>query len=57
MVKDDKNKDTHVDQNQPLNETEREELELLRAQLRRSELENIILKKLNALPKDPTDNK
>lgn len=57
MVKDDKKKDKHVDRNQPLNETEREELERLRAQLRRSELENIILKKLKALPKDPTDNK
>lgn len=42
---------------QPLNETEREELERLREELKMSELENIILKKLKALPTKPTKKK
>jgi len=52
-----KNNDTNenIDPNKPLNETEREELERLREQVRMAKLENIILKKLNALPKNPTD--
>lgn len=49
-------KDTNKNQ-KPLNETEREELERLRQEVRMAELENIILKKLNALPKDPYDRK
>lgn len=57
MGKDNKETNKKVNPNKPLNETEREELERLREQLRMSELENIILKKLNALPKNPTDKK
>lgn len=53
----DKKVEKHTDPNKPLNETEREELERLREQVRMAELENIILKKLNALPKNPTDKK
>src|SRR5699024_3560468 len=53
----DKKVEKHTIPNKPLNETEREELERLREQVRMAELENIILKKLNALPKNPTDKK
>lgn len=53
----DKKVEKHTNPNKPLNETEREELERLREQVRMAELENIILKKLNALPKNPTDKK
>lgn len=41
--------------NKPLNETERERLDRLKEQVRMDDLENIILKKLNALHKNPTD--
>ncbi|CAM3375758.1 helix-turn-helix domain-containing protein [Nosocomiicoccus ampullae] len=51
------NNQKQVSKSEPLNETEREELERLREELRMKELENIILKKLNALPTDPTDKK
>lgn len=51
MTKDNKKND------KPLNESEREELERLRQESRMTELELIILKKLNALPKDPYDKK
>ena len=51
------NNQKQVSKNEPLNETEREELERLREELRMKELENIILKKLNVLPTDPTDKK
>lgn len=51
------NSQKQVSKSEPLNETEREELERLREELRMKELENIILKKLNALPTDPTDKK
>ncbi|CAM4234678.1 helix-turn-helix domain-containing protein [Jeotgalicoccus halotolerans] len=57
MVKEDQSNNKTTNRDEPLNETEREELERLREQLRMSKLENIILKKLNALPKNPTDNK
>lgn len=51
------NNQKQVSKSEPLNETEREELERIREELRMKELENIILKKLNALPTDPTDKK
>ena len=51
------NNQKQVSKSEPLNEKEREELERLREELRMKELENIILKKLNALPTDPTDKK
>ena len=57
MSNEKKETNKNIDPNKPLNETEREELERLREQVRMAELENIILKKLNALPKNPTDKK
>ena len=51
------NNQKQVLKSEPLNETEREELERLREELRMKELENIILKQLNTLPTDPTDKK
>lgn len=56
MTKEEKH-DKQRQKDQPLNETGREELERLREQVRMAELENIILKKLNALTTDPTDKK
>lgn len=56
MSKEEKNH-KQIPNDQPLNETEREELERLREESRMKDLELIILKKLNALPTDPTDKK
>ena len=50
-------KDDQKGKGQGINETEREELNRVKEQLRLAKLENIILKKLNALPPEQTKRK
>ncbi len=50
-------KDDQKGKGQGINETEREELNRVKEELRLAKLENIILKKLNALPPEQTKRK